>query len=233
MFSRKLVQKFLKKTDPNNIRRNKPQKPIFIEIGGTPNSGKTSVMETTKYLLKANGMKVGLFSEWAHYNEEGRETVMYEINKGIDAMKNILDNVNNKNYDIFLLDRGLYDVYCWINWRKNCTEETLEQGFPEMVKQFFTCSLWCDSIDIAIFLLCEGKEASQRDRASKLLNRNNKQKKEKFLCELNTTFIKGCEELKEMGKPIITIDTTYLTLKETEKKVIKVITDLLKNVCKG
>lgn len=93
MIEKKIIEKFLKKTDPNNIRRNKPQKPIFIEIGGTPNSGKTSEMETIKYVLKTSGMKVGLFSEWAHKNEEGRETIMYNINQGIEAIRNILNNL--------------------------------------------------------------------------------------------------------------------------------------------
>ena len=223
MLNTELAKNFLCKIDPKNIRRSSPGKPVFIEIDGNPNTGKTTIIETIRYVLQNYGLKVYVLPEFAHYHYEGRETLMYNVRQGINAMENIVENLENKTYDIFLIDRGLFDVYCWVNWRNQYTDEDLSSEIVEVIKKFFICSYFVSYIDIAIFLLCEGKEGIKRDRASKFLNGYDRNKKKKFLSELNISYIQSCNELQKLDNPIVVIDTTYLTLEETEIKVLNLI----------
>lgn len=119
----KLTLKFeeQKKTIEGNIdyiRKNlvKINSPIFIELIGTPKSGKTTLVKHLQALLNKNGIRIDKRQETAEYNPiENKDLEEYNIWMIMELMKELSEDMSNTETRIILYDRGILDRLPWID----------------------------------------------------------------------------------------------------------------------
>ena len=90
--------------------------PILIEISGTPNSGKTSALNSFDTLLRRNSINnVKIIFESAQKcpikNKFSDRFNIWTLNATLNS---IIESVD-QSYDYIICERGLFDALCWMN----------------------------------------------------------------------------------------------------------------------
>ncbi len=100
--------------------------PIFVELLGTPKSGKTTLLKSLKGLFCNNGMQIFTRRETAEYNPVAKDSKQYDLWMVLELFKNLLDDISNRQGQIVVYDRGIIDRLTWL-------ENAVENGM--MTKQ--------------------------------------------------------------------------------------------------
>ncbi|MBP3596835.1 MAG: hypothetical protein J6J60_05515 [Clostridia bacterium] len=110
-----------KKKIENNIayikaNLSKIKQPIFIELVGTPKSGKTTLVKHLESLFNKNDISIAKRRETAEYNPiDNKELEEYNIWMIMELMKNISEDLSNNEPRIVLYDRGILDRAPWLD----------------------------------------------------------------------------------------------------------------------
>ncbi|MDA2936330.1 hypothetical protein MYX06_03880 [Patescibacteria group bacterium AH-259-L05] len=110
------------------LKTKKFYRPFVIEITGTPDAGKTSVIHTLTRFFKRQGWRVDNPTEGAEITKKiPRTTHLYNIQTGIYALSELLDNIHSLDFDLLLFDRAIYDAFCWQEYwlRKKVISSTI------------------------------------------------------------------------------------------------------------
>lgn len=127
------------------------RKPFIVEFTGTPEAGKTTVINQLYAVLSNKGYKVKLYPESAELSKslfpKGVKDAKLWIN--INTLQNIIEAPFQTEYDIILFDRGSMDRLFWIymdsitdfNFAlKNCSMGSLFQEYPPDLLMIFKVS---------------------------------------------------------------------------------------------
>lgn len=95
--------------------------PIFVELLGTPKSGKTTLLKSLKNLFANNGIQIFTRRETAEYNPVAKDSKQYDLWMVLELFKNLLDDISNKQGQIVIYDRGILDRLTWL-------ENAVEKG---------------------------------------------------------------------------------------------------------
>lgn len=92
------------------------KKPFIVEFTGTPEAGKTTVINILFENLKKLGYKVKLYPESAELTPKEflKGCLEAKLWMNFDTAKNILEAQYLSDYDIVLFDRGTFDRLFWI-----------------------------------------------------------------------------------------------------------------------
>lgn len=88
--------------------------PIFIELLGTPKSGKTTLLKSLKNLFGNNEIEVFTRRETAEYNPVEKEAKQYDLWMVLELFKNLSEDLSNKQGQIVIYDRGIIDRLIWL-----------------------------------------------------------------------------------------------------------------------
>ena len=92
-------------------------KPIFVELLGTPKSGKTTLVTYLKQLFEKNNIPYEIKQETAEYNPiENKRTEEYEMWMIMEIMKNISEDISQNSGKVIVYDRGMLDRIPWIDF---------------------------------------------------------------------------------------------------------------------
>ncbi len=95
-----------------NIR--KTDKPIFIELIGTPKSGKTTLKKSLEEIFNKNNINYLSRRETAEYNPIGKMSGdYYRIWMFLEICKNLSEDLSNKDKKVIIYDRGILDILPW------------------------------------------------------------------------------------------------------------------------
>ena len=112
----KLAARTLEKIDPKKIKKQKFPKPLFIELSGTFNSGKSAIKECLYTFFRRTGFNVHVLPEPAGTIEiDKSDWFFYNIRAGAYTIDNLLDRVGEKKYHIIIFERSIFDILSW--WR--------------------------------------------------------------------------------------------------------------------
>jgi hypothetical protein len=95
----------------------------------------------------------------------------FNIWTGCQALSELARIMSNeiKEYDIVILDRGLFDAVCWFNWQKN--RNYIDDNTFQVFRDFFLASRWMSKIDIVYALKASPDTALVREYANLLTRR--------------------------------------------------------------
>ena len=97
----------------SNLRR--MDGPIFIELMGTPKSGKTTLVKHLQALFSKRGVALDKRRETAEYNPiDNKGIEEYNVWMIMELMKNLSEDISNTDPRIVLYDRGMLDRIPWI-----------------------------------------------------------------------------------------------------------------------
>lgn len=93
---------------------NKNTPPIFVELLGTPKSGKTTLLKSLRNLFSNNDMQIFTRRETAEYNPVAKDSKQYDLWMVLELFKNLLDDISNKKGQVVIYDRGIIDRLTWL-----------------------------------------------------------------------------------------------------------------------
>lgn len=163
----KTILKYLKsdiRYDENFLPR-----PFFIEMTGSPCSGKTTAISELDTYFRRLGFRVFTPQEGAEAIRHIPRMPLYNIRTGLYALNILIDESFGHKYDIVIFDRCIFDAYCWMMYWKE--KKLLNEDEKNLIQSFFLSRFWADKIDLAYFIVCDPQAAVQR----KLKNSPNQQ----------------------------------------------------------
>ena len=184
-------------------------RPFVIEITGTPEAGKTSVINTLTRFFKRCDWRVHNPTEGAEVIEKvPRINHIYNIRTGIYALSELLDNVYSLDFDLIIFDRGLYDAFCWQEyWLK---KEIISLDLAQTNQTFFTQSEILKNIDTCFFVVCQAEESMRRADQWNLSKKQGETTNPETIKNLIDIWKNCHQQFSESGNSVILLDTTEI-----------------------
>ena len=143
-------------------------KPYVIEFTGTPRTGKTTLMNNLYDFFKKGGFTTSTLEEFTtsqRYKKEIYPRLKNEYKSVINTEipKYVLENLNmaiDKNNDIILIDRSLFDRMIWMDRLYNKNGVT-EREYNDYIDKY--TKIINDKIDIVIGLYTDSLTSLRRD----------------------------------------------------------------------
>lgn len=200
----------------------KAKRPYFIEITGSPTSGKTTTIEILDPFFRRQRFRVFIPQEGAevirHIPRTGH---LYNASTGNYAWRTLVDASVSANYDLVIFDRCLYDACAWIDYWKNEGDLTPEEA--NGLKYFFRFPTWFNLIDAVFFVVTSAEEAIKRDMSVSLTqkfgNTTNPATIQKLIDVFTTRH--ALEMLEpEKNDRVFLIDTSKMTRREMAEFIL-------------
>lgn len=208
---KKDIERMIKDIGDNNI-------PIFIEILGTPNSGKTSALNTLEKVLKRNNVKHKIVYELADKckikNKLSPEFNLWTLNETLNQLLEISD----KKYTIIVCERGLLDSICWFYLylrNKAITNETFET-----IVSYLSLKKYSKFRGYSFILKCDVQTSIKRENLDDLLEIKGSIVNSNILTEYNTSLEIVKNNYGKLFSKITEIDTSNLTQLEINKELV-------------
>lgn len=137
-------------------------RPFFIELTGSPSSGKTTTITELDKFLRRQGFRVLRPQEGAEQIRHiTRDTPLYNVRTGLYALEMLVDFSAGHLYDVVIFDRAIFDAYCWMMYWESKSKLSPEER--RLIQDFFLFRLWAEKIDIAYFMVCDPHAAMERE----------------------------------------------------------------------
>lgn len=197
-------------------------RPITIELTGTPNSGKTTLINGLANTLSKQGIKVQKMQEDAELVPTAIPKKTWERNMWITLgqMQSLIE-IPFSDADVVLLDRGYCDALFWANFlklEKACTEDQYQFLDKFLQDMNFKFNLYPD----LLFVLDVNVEKSIERRQA--LGGN--------IVLTNNYFISFYKQVldkfyKEFTNPKYYLDSSNLSIEEVQETALKKVLEVL------
>jgi predicted ATPase len=173
--------------------------PWVVEFAGLPRAGKSGCIASIEHLLRRNGLSVLTPSEGAGRAPEHLKSdlVAYNAWTATYAIQQILEGSvrsardPSRQYEIVLLDRGLFDAAAWLHLFESRGQ--LEEGYRKTCTEFLRLQKWSALVRQVFVFFCSPAEALRRELHGKLSDKAGIVVSEAFLNELRPANEQACE----------------------------------------
>lgn len=226
----KRTMSMLKCLSSHEFRRERLSRPFIVEVTGSSDSGKSTILNRIDIFLRRQGSK-GQECK-VLIPQEGTKVVrnipraafQHSIAASNYALQILLQHSYSIDYDLLFFDRGLHDAWCFIEWLRQ--KQKLTQKESECFKFYFTHEGWLKNIDLCFFITCDPKIAAARNRKDAFLTKKSGVRTNpKTATELHSAFMTGYHYFKNRGAPVTLINTTDLDIGQATKKILIQILD--------
>lgn len=142
-------------------------RPFFVEFTGSPDSGKTTTINSLYHSFKDLGFRTYKPLEGAEQiYRVSRSTPLYNIRTAMYAITQLIDLAHSHELDLVLFDRCAFDGYYWMMYwlaKGKLTEEETKHW-----QETFLSGFWVNNLDAAYLVVCDPDEALKRNRMDTL-----------------------------------------------------------------
>lgn len=205
----------------NNIK-NKFNKPVVIEVLGTPNSGKTTAVQTLDKIFKRSYVKYKVIYEMAsNCKIENKLSPDFNIWTLCETLKCLLEALHD-DYDLIICERGLLDTICWYQMFYELEKVDYSQ-LKNMIN--YIISLKIIEADYYTYIMtCDASTSIKREYLNELLDIKGTIVNEKIISMYNNSLHYVCESnYGKLFKNILTLDTSSLSQKDINSNLIESI----------
>lgn len=193
-------------------------RPFFIELTGSPSSGKTTTITELDKFFRRQGFRVLRPQEGAEVIRHiPRTTPLYNIRTGLYALNMLIDESYGHLYDIIIFDRCVFDAYCWMMYWLE--KRKLSPKEKNMIQSFFLSRFWTDKIDAAYFMVCDTKLAMERELRIALSQKLGETTNPKTVDTLVRRYKNAYDILSPQYPQLNLIDTTTMNEQEMVKNI--------------
>lgn len=215
-----------------NLKKTRRQKrPIIIEFSGSPKSGKTSCINSLGVFLKRNDFKVEIIQERASVCPvSDKRSPMFNIWTACASVSELIAVLEREevNCDVLLLDRGIFDAFCWFKWL--LSKGVMEDDQKKAIESFLLIDSFVNKIDI-VFAFCATPEVSiEREYANLLTEKPGSIMNEEVLSEYLCSVKETIKEKKQYFHKIFEIDTSSKNQDEVGKEVTDITLNCLQDM---
>lgn len=203
------------------------RRPFFIEFSGTPKSGKTTGATRLELFFRRNNFRVRTLTERASTCPLRRKDHMFfNVWTACSTLTQMLEALDRDD-QIVIIDRGLFDALCWINWLEKTAR--LTQPEKKIIDDFILLNPWRELTDIVFILSVDPKTALERELAGQLTKRSGSIMNENTLEQFNNSVKSVYNENSSLFRRIIKIDTSNTDPIETVEKITMATLKYLKD----
>lgn len=193
----------------------KIESPFIVEVLGTPNSGKTTAIQTFEKILKRSNIKYKIIYEVAgRCKIKDKLSPDFNIWTMTETVKKLLE-IFNSNYDIVICERGLLDTICWCDLFLR--EEKISQNEYDAIVNFILLNRFTKNICYSYIMKCSVEASLKRENLDDLLDVKGSIVNEAVLNKYNNSLENVCEKYACCFKKIEEIDTSYITQTDINK----------------
>ncbi len=206
------------------------RRPIVIEFCGMPKSGKTTSIESLNIFLRRNKIRSTVIAERAAVNKiPNKIDPSFNLWNLTSTLGELLEKRYSEEYDVIILDRGLFDALCWLDWQ--VVNGYLRVSEREKFANFILSDTLRGTIDIVYLFDVDEKTAIYREHASLLTDKRGSIMREAVLSEYKKSMGRAKKNYGKNFRSVIDIDTTNLDQTNsaflTTKGVLDEVTNLL------
>lgn len=209
-----------------DVYKSQKKSPFVIEILGTPNSGKTTALQTFEKLLQRNNIKCKIIYEAAGRckikNKFSPEFNLWTLN---ETIKRLLE-AYTENYDIIVCERGLLDTLCWFNIYYQ--DKLIKKQEYDKIVEYTLLKGLVNRIDYGLIVSCSVETSLYREHLSDVMETTGTIVNEVVLTKYNSSLKEVKKEFNKYFENLIDIDTTELSQPEINKIVISKIFELMR-----
>jgi len=205
-----------------------PRRPIVIEFCGAPKSGKSSAIGSLDLFLRRNKFRTKVLTERAGvcpvYNKYDPYFNIWTFSSCIAELSVVLSN-HPKDYDIILIDRGIFDALCWFTWQLQ--NNHLDETEYKPIVSYLTMSRWRSIIDLVYVFTAEPDVSLDREYALLLTRKLGSIMKTPVLESFRDAVNNTLGEFQKLFRRIEIFDTSSKEQNEVSYDVTKGILDIL------
>lgn len=180
--------------------------PLIIELSGTPNSGKTSLIEEIDGAFRRYDIKCKVICESAKYCKISNKKIpQYNYWTALETIQRII-SVIDQGYKIILCDRGIFDAITWMKFYYN-NKLIRKDDFDSTIK-FYSLNMWRQFIQYVILITCDPQIAIERDVTYKEFNKYGTIVNLETLQEINIAINESKEEYSYIFNNVFSYDTS-------------------------
>lgn len=169
------------------IELEKCKGPFFIELIGTPKSGKTTLLNHFKSLFEKANIPFQTRKETAEYNPiENKEIEEYEIWMVMELLRNLSEDIGNSKPRIVMYDRGILDRIPWLDVETQ--NGLLSVKDLVILKELFNTNFMSKYRPITYNLITSPElSVKRKGKPGRTVNIPNMQMLNEYLCKENET----------------------------------------------
>jgi len=149
---------------------------------------------------------------------------LWTVTSAIAELSEVLSN-HSKDYDVVIMDRGIFDALCWFSWllKKN----HLDENNFKSIECFLTMSRWRSVVDLVYIFTAEPKVSLEREFANLLTRKTGSIMQPDVLDSYKRTIEESKKRYSSMFKEIECINTSKPSLNEVNYQVTNSILSIL------
>lgn len=207
-----------------------PRRPIVLEFCGSPKSGKSSCISSLELFLKRNNFRVKVLTERAGIcpvkDKYDPNFNIWTACTAIAELSEVLSN-NSKDYDVVMLDRGIFDALCWFNWLKE--RNSLDDVDFKGLETFLLMNKWRGGIDLVYVFTATPEESMKREYINLLTKKTGSIMREDILKSYRACVLGTVEKYSTKYQRIETFDTTDRGIDDVNYEVTKNTLEILRD----
>ena len=207
-----------------------PRRPIVIEFCGSPKAGKTSCINALAMFLRRNNFKVKVLVERASVCPiNSKYDPLFNIWTVCSAIAELSETISNspKEYDVVILDRGLFDALCWFEWQNS--HNYLDKDSLSRISNFLTMKRWRAAIDLVLIFQASSGTSIDREYAALLTRKRGSIMREPILETYINAISIAFEKYKDKFRKVEMFDTTTKDQNTVSFEVTKLILEILQS----
>ena len=206
-----------------------PRRPIVVEFCGSPKSGKSTCINSLDLFLRRNNFRTRVLTERASVCPiRDKHDANFNIWTACSAIAELAEILSNsaKDYDVVILDRGIFDALCWFSWLR--ANNSLDHDDYTGLKTFLLMSKWRRAIDLVYVFSADPTESLKREYANLMTSKAGRIMNKSTLRSYHASIVNVTKEYKAMFQNILDIDTTNIDIDSANYEVTKNALDILR-----
>lgn len=182
------------------------KRPLIIEFSGSPKSGKTTAIGVLSLFFRRNNFRVETFTERASISPIAKKGHPdFNVWVSCASLQGLIES-SEKDIDLFILDRGIFDALVWNRLFARTGKFTAQEA--ETIEAFFVMDRWTRLVDLVCVMKCDPSKSIEREYANQLTSKRGTIMDAGILEQLNLAIDDTLARCAPKFKNTIVIDTT-------------------------
>jgi thymidylate kinase len=203
----------------------RPGRPFLIELAGTPRAGKTTAMTALTELLRAQELHVETVTERAvECPMKDKRHPYYNVWTSCRTLELVLE-AQDRTPDFVLVDRGLYDAACWMEWYRSTGILTGKEH--QAIERFVLLPRWARVIGLVAVMRVDPDVAIERERAQSGAQAPSQIINSDTLGEFNESLRRVRRRRRDL--PLVELDTSRAAPDEVVRSLLRTALDRMRH----
>lgn len=208
----------------SNLSDNNDKLPMIIELAGTPNSGKTTIINELDTVFRRYNINSKVICESARYCKiTNKKSPQFNYWTALETIQRIISMID-QGYKIIICDRGIFDAITWMNFYLN--NKLISKKDFDTTINFYMLNEWRQYVHCVVAITCDPQISINRDIDYKEFEVYGSIVNPQILPQINKAIIETIEDYKKHFNKLMYFDTSD-DLSKMKKRIVNDILNTL------